>query len=87
MLGVLILFFSGAVGGNIAGKALKKFDLGVLGNSAAGFAGGGLGGQLLGILNGGGELEGLLAPVASGGIGGAVALTLVGIVRAVMSRG
>ena len=42
---------SGAVGGNVAGSLMKKNSLGTLWNSVAGIAGGGLGGQLLGMIS------------------------------------
>ena len=61
---LLIELVSGAVGGNIAGAALKKYDLGTAGNSIAGILGGGLGGQILGMLTGGG------AAAASASAGG-----------------
>jgi len=51
---LIIQLISGAVGGNIAGALLKKFDLGPIGNSIAGIVGGGIGGHLLGMLTGGG---------------------------------
>jgi uncharacterized membrane protein YeaQ/YmgE (transglycosylase-associated protein family) len=38
---------SGAVGGNIAGAAMKDKSLGAVGNSLAGIVGGGLGGTIL----------------------------------------
>ena len=41
---------AGAAGGNLAGSLLKQYNLGTLGNSIAGIVGGGLGGQLLGML-------------------------------------
>ena len=50
IIGVIISLISGAVGGNIAGSALKEQSLGTLGNSIAGIIGGGLGGQLLSAL-------------------------------------
>jgi len=38
---------SGAVGGNVAGAALKNKSLGAIGNSIAGIVGGGVGGTIL----------------------------------------
>jgi uncharacterized membrane protein YeaQ/YmgE (transglycosylase-associated protein family) len=44
---LIIQLVSGAVGGNIAGAAMSKFNLGPIGNSIAGIVGGGVGGQPL----------------------------------------
>ena len=42
IVGLIIQLVSGAVGGNIAGAALKQYDLGSVGNSIVGVIGGGL---------------------------------------------
>src|SRR5216684_9076453 len=90
IVGLIIQLISGAVGGNIAGAALKQYDLGTLGNSIAGVIGGGVGAQIIGALVGGGagaELAGaggldigaIVGQVASGGGGGgAILLVIVG---------
>ena len=44
LISLIIEAVSGAVGGNIAGAAMKEKSLGTLGNSIAGIVGGGLGG-------------------------------------------
>src|SRR6266487_3440093 len=44
---LIIEAVSGAVGGNIAGAAMKENSLGTVGNSIAGILGGGLGGTIL----------------------------------------
>ena len=44
MISLIIEGLSGAVGGNIAGAAIKENTLGTVGNSIAGIVGGGLGG-------------------------------------------
>jgi hypothetical protein len=54
IVSLVIQLISGAVGGNVAASLLKQYDLGALGNSIARIVGGGLGGQLLGMLLGGG---------------------------------
>lgn len=54
LMPLIIQLISGAVGGNIIGALLKKFSLGVVGNSIAGLVGGGLGGQFLGNMLGAG---------------------------------
>lgn len=47
---MIIQLVSGAVGGNVAGSLMKESSLGVVGNSIAGIIGGGLDGQLLGMI-------------------------------------
>ena len=47
---LIIQLISGAAGGNAAGAMLKQFSLGPVGNSILGLIGGGVGGQLLGIV-------------------------------------
>ena len=42
---LIIEAVSGAVGGNVAGAAMKENSLGAVGNSIAGILGGGLAGQ------------------------------------------
>ena len=93
IVALVIQLLSGAAGGNIAGKLIKKIDLGTLGNSIAGILGGGLGGQLLSMLGlaAGGEagtldLEGILGNVASGGVGGGVLMAIVGAVKSALSK-
>ena len=54
IIGLIIQLISGAVGGNIAGSALKQYNLGTIGNSIAGVIGGGVGAQIIGALLGGG---------------------------------
>ena len=93
---LLVQLVSGVVGGNIAGALLKKFDLGPIGNSVAGLVGGGLGGQLLGMLTSGGaaaavpasgmDLSSILTSVAGGGVGGAVVMAIVGLIKSQMSK-
>ncbi len=85
MESLIISLVSGAVGGNVAGAVLKKFNLGLLGNSLAGIVGGGVGGQLLGMLGAGG-LDGIVGSVASGGVGGAVVLAVVGAIKSMMAK-
>ena len=87
-LGLLIQLISGAVGGNVAGTALKDKSLGVLGNSLAGIVGGGLGGQILQALlgigatgAGGLDLGAIISQIAGGGVGGAVLRIIVGLLK------
>jgi len=94
---ILIQLISGAVGGNVAGAAMKKFSLGPVGNSIVGILGGGLGGQLLAWFGMGGawtpassaggfDLGEIIASVAGGGVGGGVLLAAVGAIRKQMGK-
>jgi uncharacterized membrane protein YeaQ/YmgE (transglycosylase-associated protein family) len=89
---LLIQLASGAVGGNVAGAALKNLSLGTLGNSIVGILGGGLGGQILGMLgmggDGGGAMDAgsILSSVAGGGVGGAVLLAIIGFIKKSMGK-
>jgi hypothetical protein len=89
---LLIQLASGAVGGNVAGAALKNLSLGTVGNSVVGILGGGLGGQILGMLGmgggGGGAMDvgSILSSVAGGGVGGAVLLAIIGFIKKSMGK-
>lgn len=89
---LVIQLVSGAVGGNVAGALLKKFSLGTVGNSIVGILGGGIGGQLLGMLGVGGggggamDLGSILSSVAGGGVGGGVLMAIIGLIRKAMSK-
>jgi hypothetical protein len=95
IVGLIIQLISGAVGGNIAGAALKQFNLGTLGNSIAGVIGGGVGAQIIGALVGGGtgaeavgasglDIGSIIGQIASGGVGGAILMAIVGWIRQAM---
>ena len=89
IISLIIQVISGAVGGNVAGAAMKESSLGTLGNSIAGIVGGGLGGTILQMVmgtaaaaSGGGlDLQSILANVAGGGVGGAILMAIVGIIK------
>lgn len=87
---ILIQLVSGAVGGNIAGAAMKDKSLGTIGNSIVGILGGGVGGQILGLLgigvSSGTDLSGIAGDVGSGGVGGAVLLLIVAIIRKMLNK-
>lgn len=83
---LIIQLLSGALGGNLGAKILPKFSLGTLGNSLLGILGGGLGGQLLGMLGvntpeGGLDLTSIISSVLSGGVGGGVLLSIIGMIK------
>ena len=54
IVGLIIQLIAGGVGGNVAGAALKQYNLGTVGNTIAGVVGGGVGAQIIGALLGGG---------------------------------
>lgn len=88
IVSLIIEAISGAVGGNVAGAAMKDNSLGTMGNSIAGVVGGGLGGTLLQTVMGtaaagGGSLDltTILSNVAGGGVGGAILMAVVGIIK------
>ena len=78
-LPLIIQLVSGAVGGNVAGKILKKRSLGTLWNSIAGILGGGLGGWILGMASL--SLPSVLGSIAAGGVGGGVIMAIIGVLR------
>ena len=88
IISLTIEVISGAVGGNVAGAAMKENSLGTVGNSIAGVVGGGLGGTVLQTVmgtaaTGGGSLDltTILSNVAGGGVGGAILMAVVGIIK------
>jgi hypothetical protein len=91
LLPLIIQLVSGAVGGNIAGAAMKNFSLGTALNSVVGILGGGIGGQLLGMLGisvGAGEVDlaGIIGSIVSGGVGGGLLLAIVGIIKKALAK-
>jgi uncharacterized membrane protein YeaQ/YmgE (transglycosylase-associated protein family) len=91
LLPLIIQLVSGAVGGNVAGALLKNYNMGTLLNSIAGIVGGGLGGQLLGMLGmaasgGGMDVAGIVGSLASGGVGGAVLMIIVGLIKKALAK-
>jgi uncharacterized membrane protein YeaQ/YmgE (transglycosylase-associated protein family) len=92
IISLIIQAISGAVGGNVAGAAMKENSLGTLGNSIAGIVGGGLGGTILQMVmgtaaaGGGLDLQSILANVAGGGVGGAILMAIVGIIKNKMAK-
>jgi uncharacterized membrane protein YeaQ/YmgE (transglycosylase-associated protein family) len=99
IIGWIISLISGAIGGNIAGSALKEQSLGTLGNTIAGLVGGGLGGQLLSALGvlggaaagpgapaGGFDIGSLIANIAGSGVGGAILMSIIGLIKKAMAQ-
>lgn len=90
-LGLIIQLISGAVGGNVAGSVMKNYSLGPILNSIIGILGGGIGGQVLGMLGmgvatGGMDLASIVGQIASGGIGGAILLAIIGLVKGLLAK-
>ena len=93
IVSLIIQIVSGAIGGNVAGAAMKESSLGTVGNSIAGILGGGLGGTILQAVMGsaaagGGSLDltTILSNVAGGGVGGAILMAIVGIIKNKMAK-
>ena len=92
MTSLIISLISGAAGGNVAGKLLQKFSLGTLGNSIVGILGGGIGGQLLSMFGvnladaGSMDVGSIVSSLASGGAGGGVLMTVIGLVKNMMAK-
>jgi len=94
IIGLIIQLISGAVGGNIAGSALKQYSLGTLGNSIAGVIGGGVRAQIIGALLGGGtgaeaaagglDIGSIIGQIVSGGVGGGVLMAIIGLIKQAM---
>ena len=79
MEGLIWQLVSGAVGGNLAGLAMKARSLGTLWNSVVGVLGGGIGGQILNAALGTGG--GMAADVGGSAVGGALLLFVVSLFR------
>jgi uncharacterized membrane protein YeaQ/YmgE (transglycosylase-associated protein family) len=88
---LLISLISGAVGGNLAGAAMKDKSLGPVGNSLSGILGGGIGGailQMLGVATQGGNLDltSILSNIAIGGVGGGVLMVIISFIKKSMAK-
>jgi uncharacterized membrane protein YeaQ/YmgE (transglycosylase-associated protein family) len=90
---LIINLLSGAVGGNIAGGLMKNLSLGTLWNSVVGILGGGLGGQILGMLGVAGsgdassmDLGSIIGSMGGSAVGGGVLLAIVGAIKKAISK-
>ena len=94
IVGLIIQLVAGAIGGNVAGKANGKFDLGGAGNSIVGAVGGLVLGQIVQRVTGGAvtadqaaaatqglDIAGILSRLIGGGAGGAVLSAIVGAIK------
>jgi hypothetical protein len=95
IIGLIIQLIAGGVGGNVAGSALKQYNLGAVGNTIAGVVGGGVGAQIIGALVGGGaagagagagglDIGSIIGQIVSGGVGGGVLMVIVGLIKQAM---
>lgn len=95
---LIIQLIAGAIGGNAAGAVLKNLNMGPILNSVVGILGGGLGGQILGMIGAGGmaaggmaagggmDMTSIIASLASGGVGGGALMAIVGAVKNMMAK-
>jgi uncharacterized membrane protein YeaQ/YmgE (transglycosylase-associated protein family) len=88
---IIIQLISGAIGGNVAGSLMKDSSLGTAGNSIVGILGGGLGGQLLGLLGvavggGGMDIASIVGSIAGGGVEGAMLLAIIGFIKKAFAK-
>lgn len=90
----IITLIAGAIGGNVAGGLLRSANLGVIGSSVAGVLGGGLGGQVLMLLDaggwtrimGGGDAGAIIGALVFGTLGGGAAMAILGVIRRLLAR-
>ncbi len=87
---ILINLIAGAIGGNAAGKASPKLNLGAIGNTIAGAVGGGVLGQLVTLLipavtaaaqTGNLSIGGIIGQLVAGGAGGAILTAVIGAIK------
>ncbi len=83
---IIINLLSGAAGGNVAGGLLKKFNMGAIWNTITGMIGGFGGGQLLNVLNSGGDSSSIITQVLSGIGGGGILTAIVGFIKKQMGK-
>ncbi len=66
----------------LVGALVKKFSLGVVGNSIAGLVGSGLGGQFLGNM----FRAGLGGKIAAAGAGGGILMIIISLIKNTMAK-
>jgi len=83
VINLIIRLIAGALAGNAIGPALKKIDLGPIGNSIAGAIGGAGAGvplQLLGFAGMAGTGS-IIGQAVGGGVSGAILTAIVGFIK------
>ncbi|MFV2035372.1 MAG: hypothetical protein ACC631_09750 [Halocynthiibacter sp.] len=93
---LLIGLISGAIGGNIAGRLVKKLGSGIWINSVSGLVGGGLGSvtftrffpvdNAFAAAAGGPDFSAVVNHIAAGAVGGGIVLVIVGALKNILSR-
>jgi len=91
IIAIILQLASGAIGGNVAGSLKKDISLGTVGNSIVGILGGGLGGQLLGMMgigtsDGSMEIGSIVGSIAGGGVGGGMLMAIIGVIKQAMAK-
>jgi uncharacterized membrane protein YeaQ/YmgE (transglycosylase-associated protein family) len=95
LMSLVVSLVSGIVGGNVAGAAMHDKSLGPIGNSLAGLLGGGAGSvilQALGLLTGSGagagglDVGSLIGNIAGSGVGGALMLLIVSLIKSAAAK-
>jgi hypothetical protein len=93
MTDLIVQVIAGALGGTAAGAVLKDLSLGRPGDAISGAVGGGVVGQILTSVLGGGagdvggfDIASLVKDIFGGGIGGAIAMAIVGALRNAMTK-
>lgn len=82
LISFLLSLLSGAVGGNVAGNAMKKYDLGMTGNSVTGLIGGAIGGPIVNMMMMHPEsMFGVISNMLGSGVGGAILMIVVGMIK------
>ena len=92
MIPLIVSLVTGAVGGLLAGYFIKNISLGEVPNALCGIVGGGVGGAILTALgfaagpSGALTVPAVIGSVASGLVGGALVLFVVGLVLTAMKK-
>lgn len=91
IVSLIIQAVSGLIGGNAAGAAMKDKSLGTIGNSVIGLLGGGLGGFVMKLIEGGAaagvqdlDIKAIIACIVSGGVGGGALTAIIGYIKKAM---
>ena len=81
VVNLIVLIFGGVLGGNFAGGVLKKYGLGVIGNTIAGGVGGVFVGQVLARFLGMSDVSvmvDVIANIAGSVVGGGILVLMLG---------
>lgn len=82
LISFVLSLLSGAVGGNVAGNVLKKFDLGMTWNTVAGLIGGAIGGPLTNMMMLHPEsLFGVITNIVASGAAGTIMVVIVSLIK------